>query len=62
MPIYDFKCSCGLIREAIVKNNEVEVLCICGEKMTREVSAPKVFFDLPMGNGAFDKVNSSKRR
>lgn len=63
MPIYDFKCSCGRVREYIVKNLETEVFCDeCGHKLEPMISAPKVFFNLPMGNGNFDKMNSSNRR
>ncbi len=33
MPIFDFRCACGLEREEIVRDSEEIVTCACGSKM-----------------------------
>jgi len=46
MPMYDFKCDkCSLVFEEIVPSTVKDVLCDCGGKAIRLISAPRVSLD-----------------
>jgi putative FmdB family regulatory protein len=41
MPLYDFVCKCGYIKEEFVKLDQQEPVCDkCGLRMKRAISAP----------------------
>ncbi len=41
MPLYDLVCSCGYIKEAFLKLNELEPVCDkCGLQMKKAMSTP----------------------
>lgn len=47
LKLRDFKCtSCGASKEALVKDDKLELKCDCGGVMVRQLSAP-------MGRGNF---------
>ena len=66
MPIFDYKCiTCDKIYETLIRSisRDVPTCPVCsttGETQVRQVSAPKLFNGLPMGNGNFDKMNNTK--
>lgn len=64
MPIYDFKCAaCGHEFEKITSFQDILVPCpVCARDAKKQISAPKLFTGLPMGNGNFDKMNSKGTR
>lgn len=60
MPMYEFECdSCGNLREAIVKFEEVVECDVCECPMRKKVSRIG-FFDLQGGGWAKDSYNSNK--
>ena len=66
MPFFDYKCSkCGHVYEALIRSvaRDKPKCPKCaeeGESQAKQVSAPKLFNGLPMGNGSFSKMNSKK--
>ncbi|MCH9621020.1 MAG: hypothetical protein S4CHLAM20_04340 [Chlamydiia bacterium] len=44
MPVYQYKCSCGKEKEEFLPMSEYKksMLCECGEKMKKIVSAPSL--------------------
>lgn len=65
MPFFDFKCECGNVYEALIRNitTDIPICPKCaaeGDSQTKLVSAPKLFNGLPMGNGKFSKMNTRK--
>lgn len=52
MPIFDYKCSCGLDKlNELAKFDEV-ILCDCGKEMKKQIGSPRL--------GNMDKYGSSK--
>jgi putative FmdB family regulatory protein len=66
MPMFDFKCKkCDTVYEALIRSIAIDVpLCPhCGateEDQIQQVSAPKLFKGLPMGNGTFSKKSKTR--
>jgi putative FmdB family regulatory protein len=53
MPIYDYKCECGLETEIKHKITEKPPLCKCGRKMVKQISASIIKWntDCPTASG-----------
>lgn len=57
--LFDFKCyKCGNVEEHLVESNKEIVMCSCGEKMTKLLSAPP--FHLKGNNWAKDNYGLKK--
>lgn len=53
MVTFDFKCKCGIVLiDKLVKKHDEIVLCECGKKMKKCISAPNI--------GGMDNLGRSK--
>lgn len=60
MPLYDFTCECGFIKEEFIKLKDKEPVCdMCGKQMKKLMSAPA--FILKGGGWGKDSYGLSKK-
>ena len=59
MPLFDFKCTCGLIAEHRVSaadRDTVTIICECGGQMGRLFSMPMAVLWVGKFQGRWDKI------
>lgn len=66
MPIYTFKCECGIEKELIrsIDNRNIPALCECGKTLKRKVEAPHFKLDGcdPSYPTAYDKWAADREK